>query len=201
MNRIVHFCALLLLVVLPTAAAGSEFTATVVDRAGQPVPGAVVMIHPAGADKTARVDFPWQYQVSQRDLQFEPNILIVPEGATVAFPNLDRVRHHVYSFSKPNDFELKLYGREDDRSQRFEHSGVVAMGCNIHDEMTGFVRVVDTPFAAKADADGRISIAGLPSGAARIVIWHPYLKTKTNELEFDVTLPAAAKRFTVSLGN
>ncbi|MGB3721913.1 MAG: methylamine utilization protein [Pacificimonas sp.] len=180
-------------------ALAADFSATIVDARGDPVPNAVLMIDPVGAAKPARIDFPWQYQVAQNDFRFEPGVLIVPEGATVAFPNLDRVRHHVYSFSTPNDFELKLYGREDDRGQRFDHKGTVAMGCNIHDDMTGFVRVVDTPFAAKADGDGKLLIADLPTGAARVTIWHPWLNTKANELTFDVNLPTAAKRFTLRL--
>ena len=65
----------------------------------------------------------------------------MPVGATVSFPNRDKVRHHVYSFSAAKKFDLKLYGRDETRSVVFDKPGVVALGCNIHDVMSGFIVV------------------------------------------------------------
>ena len=83
--------------------------------------------------------------MAQENISFSPHVLIVPVGATVAFPNHDRVRHHVYSVSKPKKFDIKLYGRDETRTEAFDKPGVVALGCNIHDQMSGFIIVVDTP--------------------------------------------------------
>ena len=105
---------------------------------GSPLSGAVVTLEMPGVATPAPRG---TYSVEQRNIAFEPHILIVPVGATVGFPNRDKVRHHVYSFSKPKKFDLKLYGREDTRTVTFDRPGVVALGCNIHDSMSGFVRV------------------------------------------------------------
>jgi len=67
---------------------------------------------------------------------------------------------------------------------------VVALGCNIHDNMVAFIKVVDTPFAAKSDAMGMAVLRGVPAGAARVQIWHPYLKAPGNELTRAVAVPA-----------
>src|SRR6185437_15441331 len=111
-----------------------------------------------------------------KNLQFDPFVLIVPVGANVSFPNRDPVRHHVYSFSPTHPFELKLYGKDETRSVRFDKAGVVALGCNIHDNMVAFIKVVDTPFAAKTDDKGLAVLKGLPVGQVPVRIWHPYLK-------------------------
>jgi plastocyanin len=164
-----------------SGAAAADLTVTVRDGAGRPVKDAVVTVHPVEAPARA-VRFPWPMQMDQRDLQFDPFVLVVPVGGQVTFPNRDGVRHHVYSFSPAKRFELKLYGRDETRSVRFEKAGVVALGCNIHDSMVAFIKVVDTPYAAKSEASGGVSFRGLPDGAAVVRIWHPYLRGPNNEI-------------------
>ena len=127
--------------------------------------------------------------MAQQNLQFDPFVLVAPVGATVAFPNRDAVRHQVYSFSPAHPFELKLYGRDETRTIRFDRVGVIALGCNIHDSMVGFIKVVDTPFAAKSDAQGVAVVRGVPAGAGSMKIWHPYLKARGNELDAQVVMP------------
>jgi hypothetical protein len=129
--------------------------------------------------------------MAQREMQFEPFVLIVPVGAQVAFPNLDPFRHHVYSFSPAKTFELKLYSRDETRSVRFDKVGLVALGCNIHDDMTAFIRVVDTPYAGKSGAGGAVLLRDLPPGPASLTVWHPYLKQPRGEMVRQVTIPAS----------
>jgi plastocyanin len=167
---------------------------------GKPVADAVVTAYPAGGPRSGPIHFSWPQEMDQRDLQFDPFVLIVPVGAEVSFPNRDPVRHHVYSFSPAKPFELKLYGKDETRNVRFEHAGVVALGCNIHDNMVAFIKVVDTPFAAKTDAAGQAILRGLPPGPVQVRIWHPYQKAPQNEIVRTVTVPASgAARETVQV--
>lgn len=153
---------------------------------GGPLAGAVVTVEsPRFAAPVPRAG----YAIEQRDIAFQPHVLIVPVGATVAFPNRDRVRHHVYSFSRPKRFDLKLYGREDTRSITFDQPGIVALGCNIHDSMSGFVAIVTTPYAAQTGADGTFRIAGVPAGPAVVRVWHPSIRAPGNVLTQSVTIP------------
>src|SRR3989442_2389580 len=85
-----------------------DLAVSVRTAAGKPIADAVVTI-PARASGPIR--FAWPYRMAQHHMQFEPFVLVAPVGAEVAFPNLDTIRHHVYSFSAPHPFELKLYGR------------------------------------------------------------------------------------------
>jgi plastocyanin len=151
---------------------------------GQPLAGAVVTVTLPGTPMpTAR----GSYRVAQRNIAFDPKVLIVPVGAEVSFPNLDRVRHHVYSFSSARKFDLKLYGRDESRSVTFDKPGAVALGCNIHDSMSGVVYVTATPYAAVTDAQGRVSFAGVAAGRGTLLVWHPTIRAKGNA----VSQPAA----------
>lgn len=179
---------LALLFAAPASAA--ELQVTLRTPAGQPVSDAVITVYPAAGTPSGPIRFDWPYRMAQKNIQFTPFVLIVPAGATVAFPNLDPVRHHVYSFSPVHKFELKLYGRDETETVKFDKAGPVALGCNIHDQMVGFIKVVDTPFAAKSDAAGEAKLSGLPAGKATVHIWRPYLKTPGNEVVRTVVLTA-----------
>jgi plastocyanin len=182
------------------SALGADLTVEVRTPAGQPVADAVVAPYPAGGvPPLSQAHFDWPMRMVQHHLTFSPFVLIVPVGATVAFPNLDKVRHHVYSFSPAHPFELKLYGHDETRTVQFDKPGPVALGCNIHDQMIAFIRVVDTPLAAKTDATGEARIPDVPAGAATLKIWHPYMKASANEQTVAITVPVAGARQRVSV--
>jgi len=168
-------------------ALAGDLTVTVHGADGRPAPDAVVMVYPNGQPTKGPIKFPWPYRVAQENIQFSPFMLVVPVGAEVAFPNLDKVRHHVYSFSPGNRFEIKLYGREENRTAKMNTAGAVAIGCNIHDQMVGFIRVVDTAYAGKTDAGGVVTIHDVPAGSVVAKIWHPYLRAPKNEKTLSTT--------------
>jgi hypothetical protein len=98
-------------------------------------------------------------------------------GSTVAFPNRDSVRHHVYSFSPAKRFELPLYAGVPAQPVLFDKPGVVVLGCNIHDWMIGYIYVSESPWFAKTGADGKALLADLPARAYTVRVWHPQLTT------------------------
>jgi plastocyanin len=189
---------LLLALGFAASARAGQLDLTLATAAGKPIADAVVMVRPdGGARGGARLAGP--FVLAQKDLRFQPYVTIVPVGAEVAFPNLDSVHHHVYSFSKPKPFELKLYGQSETRRVTFDKAGVVAIGCNIHDSMSAYIRVVDTPFAAKTAGGGLSVVRDLPPGPATVTVWHPYLKAPQGELTRRVVIPATgALRLTVA---
>ena len=176
-------------VAFATAAQAADLSVSVRTSKGQPVGDAVVTLYPSGGSGSGPIKFDWPYRMAQQNLKFDPFVLVVPVGAQVAFPNRDNVRHQVYSFSPAHPFELKLYGRDETRSVRFDKVGLIALGCNIHDSMVAFIKVVDTPYAAKSDAAGLAEVHGAPSGTAVLHIWHPYMKSPGNEIVRTISLP------------
>ena len=193
---------------LADAAGAADLTVLVRTTTGAPVANAVVTVYPAtGGHEPPPPGQP--LVLAQKDIAFSPYVLVAPVGSTIAFPNRDTVRHHVYSFSPAHRFEMKLYGREDHRFEHFDKVGVVAVGCNIHDSMAAYIDVVDTRYADKTDAQGRVVIAGLPDGAATLKVWHPngkapgglFTKTLTvagaspqTAMDIDLRAPAAGKQ-------
>lgn len=190
----VMFLALLSSLTFFANAHAADLTVVVRTPNGEPVKDAVITLSPPGASEARPIKFSWPYVVAQQNIAFNPFVLIIPVGSDVNFPNKDNVRHHVYSFSPVKKFELKLYGRDESRSVRFDKAGIVPLGCNIHDQMIAYVVVVDTPFAAKTGADGVAVIKGLPAGSAPMTVWHPYMKTARNQQVRTVNVPAAGGR-------
>jgi plastocyanin len=197
-NALLATGALALALGLGARAWAADLKVRVIAARGQPVADAVVMVHPAEGAESGSIRFPWPMVVEQRNMQFRPFVLIVPVGAEVAFPNRDSFQHHVYSFSPAKTFELKLYGHDETRRVRFERAGVVSLGCNIHDDMSGFIRIVDTPYAAKTDARGEALIHDVPAGAAQVAVWHPYLRGG-RDLVRDIGAPAGGSTLTVTV--
>ncbi len=161
--------------------AASPLSVRVVDASGRPVRDAVVTLYPAGTAHPAHAG--GRFLVSQKDLQFHPFLTIVPVGADVSFPNLDPTRHHVYSFSAAKKFELKLFARDQSRTVHFDKPGVVALGCNIHDQMAAFIFVTDTAWTARTNARGAVVFADAPNGPARLMLWHPYLRAPGGQVQ------------------
>ena len=182
-------------------ALAADLTVDLHTPAGAPVRDAVVTVTPAaGAAPPASTRLSGPFQMSQEKIQFHPFVLLVPVGATVTFPNLDKVRHHVYSFSAAKKFELKLFGQEDHRTVTFDKAGVVALGCNIHDRMLAYIFVSDTPYAAVSDDQGRVQLHNLPDGAAVVKVWHPFLKGVGQTVSRPLTLKGdALQAFTLDL--
>lgn len=182
--------------IAPAAAHSATVTITIRQADGTPLTDGVVLVDSAAAPRPVPHG---PYVMEQKQIAFQPHVLIVPVGAQVAFPNRDSVRHHVYSFSKAKRFDLKLYGREDQRSIVFGTPGVVALGCNIHDTMSGFVIVTATPFYARTDAQGRVTIPGVPAGAVTLRLWSPSIRASGNVLAQAAMVPAAGYATTLTI--
>lgn len=159
---------------LPAAA---QITVVVTDHRGNPVEDAVVTATPTGGSPESGVS--GGAVMDQIDESFVPHVLPVPTGTAVKFPNHDDVRHHVYSFSEPKNFELPLYEGTPADPVMFDTPGSVALGCNIHDWMRGYIFVTDAPHYAVVTG-GRGTLEALPDGSYTVEVWHPLQRSKTN---------------------
>ncbi len=108
--------------------------------------------------------------MDQVDKTFVPYVLAVPVGTAVSFPNSDQIRHHVYSFSEPKSFELRLYSGIPEEPIVFDKAGVVVVGCNIHDNMVGYIYVSPRQSWSITDRSG---LASLDVDSNTLFVWHP----------------------------
>jgi hypothetical protein len=129
--------------------------------------------------------------LDQIDRQFAPQVLVIPRGSKVSFPNSDTVAHQVYSISPARRFELPLYsGKAAVPQEIFDREGVVSVGCNIHDQMRAYIYVVDAQYFGRADKDGRWSLPNIEPGEYQLTIWHPRARAPAPVLEQRVTVGA-----------
>jgi len=167
-------------------ASAATLQISVVDEAGKPLADTAVFLDSPQA-KRAIKPLPGA-SVGQKDRTFIPSLLIIPTGTSVHFPNMDTVRHHVYSFSPAKRFELKLYVGTPAEPVVFDQSGIVLLGCNIHDQMVGTILVVDTPFYGITSADGRLTLHNVPAGPYTLRAWHSRLPNGTTVHAQPITL-------------
>jgi plastocyanin len=145
------------------AGAAGELSVTVSSATGAAVEGAVIIAEPhkGGARPHA----------GQKAV------------TAVDFPNSDQVRHQVYSFSGAKKFELALYAGRPQAPVIFERAGLVTLGCNIHDNMLGYIWVTDSLWYGQSDASGRLQLHDLAAGAYTVRIWHALLNESGPQLE------------------
>ena len=169
----------------------------VVDSGGHPVRDAVVTFYPSAGSRSPRASE--RYVVSQQNLQFHPFLTIVPVGADISFPNFDNTKHHVYSFSAAKRFELKLFAKDQSRTVHFDKPGVVALGCNIHDQMSAFIVVTDSAWTARTNGQGVAAFADAPNVAGRLTVWHPSLRAPGGMMQQSLAAGQHSARFAVRL--
>jgi plastocyanin len=173
------------LAALPVLAGAATLDARVSTPSGKPLPDAAVVLEPLGAPASSSKSHPHAL-IEQRGAEFAPWVTVVQLGTAVDFPNNDTVRHHVYSFSQPKRFEIKLYAGKPGQPITFDKPGEVVIGCNIHDWMEAYVLVVESPYFGKTGADGQVRIANLPAGRYRLQLWHPLQKARVGGAEIEV---------------
>lgn len=173
--RIAISLLLAMVCLLPVQAArAGELVVSVSEASGSPVQDAVVFATPPG--NSGRVQGkPGTTAVDQVDKEYVEAVTVVQKNTGIVFPNHDNIRHHVYSFSPAKTFEIPLYLGLPREPVIFDQAGPVSLGCNIHDWMSGYIYVVDTPYFAKTGGDG-VARLTLPDGAYRIEIWHFRMK-------------------------
>jgi plastocyanin len=135
-------------------------------------------------------------RLSQRDTSFTPELIIVPAGTTVSFPNGDPFFHNVFSYSKAKRFDLGRYPRGEQKNVTFDRAGAVSVYCEIHKWMRAGVVVVENAFNAIVQPDGTFTLPGVPPGTYKLTVWQAERGSKT----VDVNVPASGEvRVDVSL--
>jgi len=111
-------------------------------------------------------------ELSQQDRRFTPDLVVVPAGSTVSFPNMDPIFHNVFSLSKAKSFDLGNYSKGQTRMVVFPKPGIVFVDCHLHPNMSAVIVVTPNGWSAKADGTGRFKLPNLPPGTYTVVAWH-----------------------------
>jgi plastocyanin len=149
-----------------------------------PAGGGVVYLEDApkqpGVAMTAAIDVDHK--------EFSPFISVITTGGTVTFGNKDALSHHVFSPDIPQ-WDTGYLRKNDTARRTFDSSGVVALLCNIHPEMLGYLVVVPSTYFGKMGPNGAYAVANVPPGTYKATAWAPRLPTASHPVTVSATGP------------
>ncbi|MGA8027219.1 MAG: hypothetical protein WB992_08730 [Bryobacteraceae bacterium] len=114
---------------------------------------------------------PVNVKMQQRNRHFEPELLVIPVGSRVDFPNSDPIFHNIFSLSGTQSFDLGYYSEGRSRSVNFPRAGIVQVYCHVHPDMHGVIVVTASRWSGKPAQDGKFSWANVPAGKYRLSVW------------------------------
>lgn len=111
-------------------------------------------------------------KLEQKNRRFEQDVVVVPVGSIVSFPNLDEIFHNVFSLSKPKSFDLGNYPKGQTRLIKFDKPGVVFVNCHLHPNMAASIVVTPNRWSVRAEPSGKFVLPNVPAGKYKLVAWH-----------------------------
>jgi len=166
------------------------------DYKGMPASDMVVYLQPLSGQQLSQSDE--IVTVTQQNEAFAPYITVSQTKKQVNFVNQDDITHQIYSADSDNRFSFTIRAGSEHLANAFDHEAEISMGCNIHDWMSGYLLVVDTPYFAKTDAQGQVRFSLSELGQYNIVVWHPQLPTQEHRVIQPQTITQSAE-YNVSL--
>jgi plastocyanin len=134
-------------------------------------------------------------QMEQQNRRFAPDLVVIPAGSSVSFPNFDPIFHNVFSLSKAKSFDLGNYSKGQTRKVTFPKPGIVAVYCHLHPNMTGTIVVAPNQWAVRVDAAGQYALADVPPGKYTVVAWHKTGGTFRKTIEVTASRDSVADFF------
>lgn len=114
--------------------------------------------------------------MDQWNVEFIPHILPVLKGSVVDFPNTDTVRHNVYSPvpipGTKRMLSLGTYGPDVIKTIYLDSTGEIPLRCNVHQEMSAFIVVLENPYFALTSKKGEFVLDNVPAGKYTLKTWH-----------------------------
>ena len=134
-------------------------------------------------DRIEGVEFPapaTPAELRQINKEFIPHVLPIVKGGSVSFSNSDGILHNVHLYQgRRSLFNLATPAGAKPITKRFQEPGEVAVLCDVHPEMSAYIIVLETPYAAVTTEDGHYTIADVPPGTYTLKTWHEKLKPVT----------------------
>jgi len=136
-------------------------------------------------------------QVKTKGCNFGPFTGVIAADEPVQFENQDSIKHVLHTFvSKDSKGRILRTVHNEDlqagekinrefSSEKMKEGVVVRIVCNKHDFMQNWLYVVDNPYFAISDQEGRFRIDGIPPGTYALLIRHPVLGEQRQEVKIE----------------
>ncbi len=124
------------------------------------------------------------YALDQKKCQFDPHILIVEAAAPIRILNSDNIFHNFHTVSRVNAMVDRAQMKSSSPlTVQFDKPEFIAVHCDIHDWMKGWIVVAPHPYYAVTDENGNYAIKDLPAGDYNVVVWHEVLGSRLQRVQ------------------
>jgi plastocyanin len=123
--------------------------------------------------------------LDQKGCVYSPSLLVVQTGQTVIVRNSDPCVHNVHTVPKENTMQnmVQAPGAADLQFVFDKPEPFLKFQCDVHPWMFAWVTVVDGPYFALSDKDGKFTIKNVPPGKYTVEFAHRKLGVQTAEVE------------------
>ncbi len=130
--------------------------------------------------------------LAQKGCTYHPHVLGVQAGQPLRIRNDDDTLHNVHPQPKNNAaFNIAQPDQGHESLKTFDKPELmIPIGCDVHPWMRAYISVVDTPFFAVTDEEGRFEIKGLPAGEYEVEVVHEKLDKATGKVSVRDGQPA-----------
>lgn len=113
----------------------------------------------------------------QKGCQFTPHTLLVRTDQQVVVKSDDNIQHNTHSipiFNKGENFIVAPNDRVGIKMPKFtiKERLPIEVKCDIHGWMSARWLILDHPYAAITDKDGKFTIKNLPADDYEFIVWH-----------------------------
>ncbi|MBP8117044.1 MAG: carboxypeptidase regulatory-like domain-containing protein [Nitrospira sp.] len=171
-------------------------------------------------------------QIDAKDCLFEPFTTVVRDDQSVTVVNMDPVMHDIQAYETSHLGARVLFNvplpmnpahprnlkDRSDAGMYHKHMAgppmkelvklskgrrIFVMQCGFHAYMESWGLAVTNPYFAKTDEQGRFTLTDVPPGTYQLVVWHPYIRTATEQtvtigpkgtVEANIVVPAPTGR-------
>jgi plastocyanin len=133
--------------------------------------------------------------IDQKGCLYTPRVVGLQTGQPLKFLNSDPTLHNVHGMPKNNpgwNFAMPKFVKQKETKDLTKPEVMVAVKCDVHPWMAGYVGVLPHPFFAVTKADGSYTIEGLPPGEYEIIAWQEKLGQQTSKVKVDAGGAATA---------
>ena len=123
-------------------------------------------------------------ELDQQGCMYKPHIVALQVGQPLKIKNNDETLHNIHPRPAINaEFNIGQPRKGMESTKTFDKKEVmIPVGCDVHPWMRSYISVVDHPFYAVTDEDGKFEIKGLPAGEYEIEAVHEKLKSTTGKI-------------------
>jgi plastocyanin len=120
-------------------------------------------------------------KIDQKDCRYHPHVFGMRVGQKLEIVNSDPTLHNIHALPKSNaEFNTGQPIKDMKTDHTFTAKEVmVPFKCDVHGWMNAYVGVLDHPYFAVTDKDGKFELKGLPPGTYTIEAWHEKLGAQT----------------------